>query len=95
MKSPYKQVKDGRKNPTQYVNTPNQEIGLAMVYRVSQNLASAIILESKNNISIGDTASEPGQDLDNMLDDGRHEPNVPQDPHDDEHNTTNILSNIH
>lgn len=87
--------KDGSRSVVKYLSIPAEEAGLAMVYRVSQNLASAIILESKTNISIGDSASEPGQDLDNMLDDGRHEPNVPQDPHDDEHNTTNILSNIH
>ena len=87
--------KDGSRSVVKYLSIPAEEAGLAMVYRVSQNLASAIILESKTNISIGDTASEPGQDLDNMLDDGRHEPNVPQDSHDDEHNTTNILSNIH
>lgn len=87
--------KDGSRSVVKYLSIPAEEAGLAMVYRVSQNLASAIILESKINISIGDTASEPGHDLDNMLDDGRHEPNVPQDPHDDEHNTTNILSNIH
>ena len=87
--------KDGSRSVVKYLSIPAEEAGLAMVYRVSQNLASAIILENKTNISIGDIASEPGQDLDNMLDDGRHEPNVPQDPHDDEHNTTNILSNIH
>lgn len=87
--------KDGSRSVVKYLSIPAEEAGLAMVYRVSQNLASAIILENKTNISISDTASEPGQDLDNMLDDGRHKPNVPQDPHDDEHNTTNILSNIH
>ena len=87
--------KDGSRSVVKYLSIPAEEAGLAMVYRVSQNLASAIILENKTHISIGDTASEPGQDLDNMLDDGRHEPNVPQDPHDNEHNTTNILSNIH
>ena len=87
--------KDGSRSVVKYLSIPAEEAGLAMVYRVSQNLASAIILENKTNISIGDTASEPGQDLDNMLDDGRHEPNVPQDLHDNEHNTTNILSNIH
>ncbi|MGN6893691.1 LysM peptidoglycan-binding domain-containing protein, partial [Neisseria sp. P0015.S009] len=32
------------------------------------HLASAIILESLNSISIGDTASEPGRDLDNIAD---------------------------
>lgn len=62
--------KDGSRSVVKYLSIPAEEAGLAMVYRVSQNLASAIILESKTNISIGDTASEPGQDLDNMLDDG-------------------------
>jgi len=46
----------------------NTGIGLAMVYRTSDHLASAIILESLNSVSIGDTASEPGRDLDNMAD---------------------------
>ena len=95
VKTDMQKGKDGSRSVVKYLSIPAEEAGLAMVYRVSQNLASAIILESKTNISIGDTASEPGQDLDNMLDDGRHEPNVPQDPHDNEHNTTNILSNIH
>ena len=95
VKTDMQKGKDGSRSVVKYLSIPAEEAGLAMVYRVSQNLASAIILESKTNIGIGDTASEPGQDLDNMLDDGRHEPNVPQDPHDDEHNTTNILSNIH
>ena len=95
VKTDMQKGKDGSRSVVKYLSIPAEEAGLAMVYRVSQNLASAIILENKTHISIGDTASEPGQDLDNMLDDGRHEPNVPQDPHDDEHNTTNILSNIH
>ena len=84
----------GRRSTVKYVSIPAEEVGLAMVYRVSDHLASAIILESTTNINIGDTVSEPGQDLDNMLDDAQHAPNVPQDPHDDEHNTTNIKSNI-
>ena len=95
VKTDMQKGKDGSRSVVKYLSIPAEEAGLAMVYRVSQNLASAIILENKTHISIGDTASEPGQDLDNMLDDGRHEPNVPQDPHDNEHNTTNILSNIH
>ena len=84
----------GRRSTVKYVSIPAEEVGLAMVYRVSDHLASAIILESTTNINIGDTVSEPGQDLDNMLDDVQHAPNVPQDSHDDEHNTTNIKSNI-
>lgn len=56
------------KDTVELVSIPAEEIGLAMVYRTSDHLASAIILESLNNVSIGDTASEPGRDLDNMAD---------------------------
>lgn len=77
-----------------YVSIPAQEVGLAMVYRVSKHLASAIILESITNINIGDIASEPGKDLDNMGDDLPHVKNVPQESHDTEHNEYNIKSNI-
>ncbi|OSI15997.1 LysM peptidoglycan-binding domain-containing protein [Neisseria dumasiana] len=77
-----------------YVSIPSEEVGLAMVYRTSEHLASAIILESLTNINIGDTASEPGQDLDNMADDARHVPNALQESHDTEHNEYNIKSNI-
>lgn len=48
----------------QYVNTPNQEIGLAMVYRTGEHVASAIILESIANVNRGDLLSMPGQDAD-------------------------------
>ena len=65
-----------------------------MVYRTSENLASAIILESRTNINVGDVASEPGQDLDNMANDTVHVNNAPQDVHDTEHNEYNIMSNI-
>ncbi|QEY23925.1 LysM peptidoglycan-binding domain-containing protein [Neisseria animalis] len=50
------------------VSIPAEEIGLAMIYRTSENLSSAIILESLTGINIGDTAAEPGRDLDNMAD---------------------------
>ena len=56
------------KDTVELVSIPAEEIGLAMVYRTSDHLASAIILESLNSVSIGDTASEPGRDLDNMAD---------------------------
>ena len=72
---------DNRRSVVKYLSIPSEEIGLAMVYNVSEHLSSAIILESKTNISIDDTASEPGQDLDNMPRDGRHVPNEPQEPH--------------
>lgn len=48
------------------VYLPSEEIGLAMVYRVSDRLASAIVLESTSNISIGDSVSEPGHDLEEL-----------------------------
>ena len=56
------------KDTVELVSIPAEEIGLAMVYRTSDHLASAISLESLNSVSIGDTASEPGRDLDNMAD---------------------------
>lgn len=86
--------KKGRRSVVKYVSIPAEEVGLAMVYRTSEHLASAIILESLTNINIGDTASEPGQDLDNMPDDTPHVKNEPQDPHDTEHNEYNFRSNI-
>ena len=84
----------GRRSVVKYVSIPAEEVGLAMVYRTSENLASAIILESKTNINIGDAASEPGRDLDNMAEDRPHAPNVPQDSHSHEFNQYNIHSNI-
>ncbi|STZ77223.1 LysM peptidoglycan-binding domain-containing protein [Bergeriella denitrificans] len=56
------------------VSIPTEEIGLAMVYRTAENLSSAIILESLSGIKIGDTAAEPGRDLDNMADEKTVEP---------------------
>ena len=47
-----------------FVNTPNEEIGLAMVYRTGEHVSSAIILESIKNVNRGDLLSVPGQDLD-------------------------------
>lgn len=49
---------------TQYVNTPTEEIALAMVYRVGEHVSSAIILESIKNVSKEDLIAEPGRDLD-------------------------------
>lgn len=51
------------KGATAYVNTPVEEIGLAMVYRTSQNVSSAIILESVRNVNVNDVVSVPGRDL--------------------------------
>ena len=61
-------VKSDWKSPnekaTRFVNTPNEEIGLAMVYRTGAHVSSAIILESIKNVNRGDLLSTPGQDLD-------------------------------
>ena len=61
-------VKSDWKSPnekaTRFVNTPNEEIGLAMVYRTGTHVSSAIILESIKNVNRGDLLSTPGQDLD-------------------------------
>ena len=54
----------GNKDATPYVNTPVEEIGLAMVYRTSANVSSAIILESISNINVNDAVAAPGRDLD-------------------------------
>ena len=86
--------KSGNQTTMKYLSIPAEEIGLAMVYRTSENLASAIILEALSSVSIGDTASEPGRDLDNMENDGVHAPNVPQEPHSAPYNSYNMHSNI-
>ncbi|HHS2013908.1 TPA: LysM peptidoglycan-binding domain-containing protein [Neisseria meningitidis] len=59
------------KDTVELISTPAEEVGLAMVYRTSEHLSSAIILENISDISIGDTAANPGQDLDNMPDSNR------------------------
>ena len=56
------------RDTVELVSIPAEEVALAMVYRTGENLASAIILESLTSVSIGDTASEPGRDLDNFAD---------------------------
>lgn len=53
-----------QKRAARYVNTPNEEIALAMVYRTGENVSSAIILESITNVSKDDLLAEPGRDLD-------------------------------
>lgn len=48
--------KSGSKSVVKYVSIPAEEVGLAMVYRTGERLASAIILESLTSVNIGDTA---------------------------------------
>ncbi|WP_025460073.1 LysM peptidoglycan-binding domain-containing protein, partial [Neisseria meningitidis] len=53
------------RDTVELISTPAEEVGLAMVYRTSEHLSSAIILENISDISVGDTAANPGRDLDN------------------------------
>lgn len=59
------------RDTVELISTPAEEVGLAMVYRTSEHLSSAIILENISDISVGDTAANPGRDLDNIPDHGR------------------------
>ncbi|HEZ4306266.1 TPA: LysM peptidoglycan-binding domain-containing protein, partial [Neisseria meningitidis] len=56
------------RDTVELISTPAEEVGLAMVYRTSEHLSSAIILENISDISVGDTAANPGRDLDNIPD---------------------------
>ena len=55
-----------KEEPTRLVNTPVEEIALAMVYRAGRNVSSAIILESVKSVSKEDLLAEPGRDLDTL-----------------------------
>ncbi|HGG8681179.1 TPA: LysM peptidoglycan-binding domain-containing protein [Neisseria meningitidis] len=59
------------RDTVELISTPAEEVGLAMVYRTSEHLSSAIILENISDISVGDTAANPGRDLDNIPDQSR------------------------
>ncbi|MDO6003803.1 LysM peptidoglycan-binding domain-containing protein [Neisseria gonorrhoeae] len=59
------------RDTVELISTPAEEVGLAMVYHTAPKLAYAIILENISDISEGDTAANPGRDLDNMPDQGR------------------------
>ena len=77
-----------------YLSIPAEEIGLAIVYRVSENLSSAIIMSSTSSVKIGDLVMNPGHDLDDVLQDSRHVPNDPQDPHEAEYRQGDFRTNI-
>lgn len=94
VKMDFDEGKKGRRSVMKYVSIPAEEVGLAMVYKTSQNLSSAIILENLTSINIGDVAARTGQDLDNMANDKPHVRNAPQEPHDTEYNEYNYRSNI-
>ena len=50
------------------MSLPTEEVGLVMVYRTSEHASSAIVLESKSNVSTEDVLREPGQDLETFDD---------------------------
>lgn len=84
----------GSKTIVKYLSIPAEEVGLAMVYRASENLASAIILGAKTNVNVGDLVTNPGHDLDDIPAHDEHAPNTPQDPHNYNHEQFDFRSNI-
>lgn len=66
---------DGIKAKMKYLSIPAENIGYAMVYRTSDHLAHAIIVESTVNINVGDVATNPGLDMEDIDIKGRHIPN--------------------
>ncbi|MBR7059012.1 MAG: LysM peptidoglycan-binding domain-containing protein [Neisseriaceae bacterium] len=50
----------------EYSIIPAEEIGLAMVYLTSDNLSYAVLIDSTNEVTIGDVASNPGLDLEDI-----------------------------
>lgn len=67
------------RDTVELISTPAEEVGLAMVYHTTPGLAYAIILENISDISVGDTAANPGRDLDNMPDSDRSRVKVNSD----------------
>lgn len=62
----HKAVKRNEKGKTKYVVIPAEEISQAMVYRTSERLAYAILLNATSEASIGDLVGNPGQDLEDL-----------------------------
>lgn len=85
---------DGKRTVVKYLSIPAEEVALAMVYRVSDHLASAIILDARSNVKIGDLAMNPGHDLDDVTQDTEHAPNVPEDPHEAPNHQYDARSNV-
>lgn len=84
----------GSRATLKYLSIPAEEVGLAMVYRVSENLSSAIILDTKTNVNIGDLVTNPGHDLDDMPYEYKHVPNTPQEQHNYDYEQFDFRSNI-
>lgn len=49
-----------------YLSIPAEETGLALIYRVSDKMSSAIILSTSVPIQLGDMVMNPGHDLDDV-----------------------------
>ncbi len=77
-----------------YLSIPAEEVGMAMVYRAGEHLSSAIILDAKTHLSVGDLVANPGHDLDDMPYRYEHVPNTPQDPHNYQYEQYDFRSNI-
>lgn len=58
-----------------YLAIPAEDIGYAMVYHTSDHLAHAIIVESAVNVNVGDVATNPGLDMEDIDVATEHVPN--------------------
>lgn len=68
LKTGLRQNNNGDHGVLRYLSIPAEEVGMALVYRVSDKLSSAIILDAKTNIDVGDMVMNPGHDLDDVTD---------------------------
>ena len=84
----------GSTSVMKYLSIPAEEVGLAMVYRAGEHVSSAIILDAKTNVQVGDLVTNPGHDLDDLPYNYEHAPNTPQDPHNYKHEQFDFRSNI-
>lgn len=64
-----------------YLSIPAEEVGLALIYRVSDKMSSALIINASHPVKVGDLVMNPGHDLDDVTQDLRHVPNSPRDVH--------------
>ena len=55
-----------------YLSIPAEEVGLALIYRVSDNLSSALIINASQAVQIGDLVMNPGHDLDDVTQDSAY-----------------------
>ncbi|WP_239375076.1 LysM peptidoglycan-binding domain-containing protein [Snodgrassella gandavensis] len=64
-----------------YLSIPAEEVGLALIYRVSDKLSSALIISTSDSVKVGDMVLNPGHDLDDVTDDRSHVSNSSKDLH--------------